>query len=90
MKIKYFFELIEKTNEFKNLVGETIKTSITVFYRGNILGTVQSMEHFFMIIGEELENKIKYLDIQKTSSLREFKIVFENDGEKDNIKLFVE
>jgi hypothetical protein len=35
-------------------------------------------------------DKIEIGEVQKTSSLREFKIVFVDDGEKKNIKLFVE
>lgn len=90
MGINYFFELIERTNEFKTLVGETIKVKVTVSYDGNILGTAQTLEQFLKVIGKELMDKIEIGEVQKTSSLREFKIVFNDGGEKKNIKLFVE
>jgi hypothetical protein len=90
MRINYFFELIEKTNEFKTLVGETIKVKVTVSYDGNVLGTAQNLEQFLKVIGKEMIDKIEIGEVQKTSSLREFKIVFVDDGEKKNIKLFVE
>ena len=89
MRINYFFELIEKTNEFKTLVGEAIKVKVSVSYDGNVLGTAQNLDQFLKIVGKELIDKIDG-EVQKTSSLREFKIVFVDDGEKKNIKLFVE
>jgi hypothetical protein len=90
MKINYFFELIEKTNEFKTLVGETIKVKVTVSYNDNVLGTAQNLEQFLKVIGKELIDKIEVAEVQKTTSLREFKIVFIDNDEKKNIKLFVE
>lgn len=90
MKINYFFELIEKSNEFKSLVGETIKTKVTISYDNNVLGIAQNLEQFLKVIGKELVDKIEIGEVQKTSSLREFKIIFTDNGEKKNIKLFVE
>lgn len=90
MKINYFFELIERTNEFKTLVGETIKVKVTVSYDDNVLGTAHNLEQFLKVIGKELMNKIEIGEVQKTSCLREFKIAFVDGDEKKHIKLFVE
>lgn len=90
MGINYFFQLVERTNEFKTLVGETIKVKVIVSYDGNVLGTAQTLEQFLKVIGKELMDKIEIGEVQKTSSLREFKITFIDDGEKKSVKLFVE
>ncbi len=90
MRINYFFELVERTNEFKTLVGEAIKVKVTVSYDGNVLGDAQTLEQFLKVIGKELMDKIEIGEVQKTSSLREFKIAFMDGDEKKNIKLFVE
>lgn len=89
MRINYFFELIEKANEFKTLVGETIKTKVTISYDGDVLGTAQNLDQFLKVVGKELIDRIDG-EVQKTSSLREFKMVFIDNDEKKIIKLFVE
>lgn len=89
MKIDYFFELLEKANEFKGIVGETLKTRVFVSLNDNSLGTVQTLEQFWNIVDANKE-VIAESEIQKTSSLREFKIIFTNGEEKNIIKLYVE
>ena len=54
------------------------------------MGTAQTLEQFLKVIGKELIDKIEIAEVQKTSSLREFKIVFNDGNEKKNINLFVE
>ncbi len=76
MTVKQFFELMEKTNDFKSLIGEVIKTKVIIKCDDDVIGKVHTLEQFLNIVGDELKD----IDVQKTSSSREFKIVFEENG----------
>lgn len=90
MKITYFFELVEKANELKNFVGENLKIKVTVSLNDNVIGTVYTIEQFWKLIGNDIKEIILDTEIQKTISVREFKIIFTKNEEKNIIKLFVE
>lgn len=90
MRIDYFFELIEKGNEFKSLVGEVLKTKVSVSLNDNLIGTAQTLEQFWRIVGRDIKEIISEEEIQKTASVREFKVLFDKDGERNNIKLYVQ
>ena len=90
MKITYFFDLLEKANEFKGLVGETLKTKVFVKLNDCDMGSARTLEQFWDIVGSEVKEAILEEELKETSSVREFKIVFVKDEEKNNIKLYVE
>ena len=91
MTVQKFFEMLEKANEFKALVGE-MKTVINVNTSLNIKG-VYTYREFENVIRDtfayEVATDILMADVQQTACVREFKITYIFDGEKNNIKLFV-
>ena len=94
MTTSNFFEMMEKTNEFKTFIGETIKTKANIIYDNETIGTAYTFDQFIKVLETEfhcdLKEAISDVEVQKTSSMREFNIICNFDGEKSKIKLFVD
>lgn len=94
MKVHEFFEMMERANEFKALVGEAIKTKVSIVCNDNVVGAAYTFEQFVKVLDDEFnpfaKDGILNAEVRKTSCNREFKIVYDFFGVKKNIKLFVE
>lgn len=86
--------MMENANEFKALIGEAIKTKASVVCDDNVVGVAYTYEQFVKVLDDEFnveaKEKIINAEVKKTTCIKEFKIFYVFDGEKKNIKLFVE
>jgi len=92
MTVRDFFELFEKANEFKTLIGEQ-KTKLQVFAHGSI-GYVTSFEEFKKAIEDRLcsasAKAILSAEVEETICVRVFRINYLFDGYKMHCDLCAE
>lgn len=93
MTAQKFFEMLEKTNEFKSLIGEQ-KTKVFVETNIATSGDVYTYRQFEDKINDTyapaIAMDILMAEISQTTCVREFKITYVFDGIKNNIKLYVD
>lgn len=93
MTVQKFFEMLEKANEFKALVGEQ-KTKVFVSTNTFTIGDVYNYGQFENEIKESFApaatTDILMAEVSQTNCVREFKITYIFEGAKNNIKLYVD
>ena len=93
MRVKEFFSLLEKSNEFKSLLGE-LPVKLHVKAGDFHIGTVASFEEFALLLGEELHpdamNSILLADIEPSRYLRQFVIKYRFDGRLARLTILAE
>lgn len=93
MKAHELFDLMAKANEFKRMIGE-LQFRITIFVDENAIGTALSYNKFKEILGgtfhDDAVTAILTSEVKECLCNRVFKIVYTFDGEKREVKLFVE
>lgn len=99
MKVSAFFEMMEKSNDFKELIREHKTKILAIYYdsqtkRWHQLGSAFTFEEFKKLIEdtfcEEVSGKIVNATIEDTLAHREFRIFYWFDNEPKCLKLFVE
>ena len=94
MKYSEFFKMLETANEFKTLIGETVKTKVNIICDGETVGIAYTYEQFEKVLDDvfhpDTKNRILCAELQTTLSTREFRFFYWFDDEPKNIRLFVE
>lgn len=94
MTVNNFFKMMENANEFKALIGEAIKTKVIIVTDNITIGSAYTLNEFKKVLTSEFHPEAKKAilnaEVNKTICIKEFKIIYTFDDEKQVLKLFVE
>lgn len=92
MTVSSFFNLVEKANEFKALVGE--QKTVVKISTSFAIKSAYTFREFENVIKDtfchDVATDILMAEVCKTTCVREFKITYIFEEEKNSIKLYVE